>query len=455
MPAGLQLPENLHFHKRVEQLLFEPARQPDLPLLRKLLSVLRYPYALGRDLLRGELNLRAMGLVYTTLLSVVPLIAFAFAVLKGLGMQRDLEPLILEFLNPIGERANELTAQIMEFVDNTRGGVLGSLGLAFLIYTVISTVQKLEESFNFAWHVEQPRSVVRRVSEYLSLMVLGPIFVVVVLGLLGALADTRVSQWLASHEPFGSLLVGLGAAGPYLLVTAVFTFLYIFVPNTRVRFRAALAGGAVAGALWAASGAVFTSLVFASTRLVAVYAGFAIFLATLIWVYISWFILLIGAQLSFYVQNPRYLRAGQREVRLTSRLRERLALSVMYLVGRSFVGGERGWKPRALAARLDVPGSALASVTVSLEQAGLLVATEDERLVPGRALDQIGVPAILAAVRDEQHYESWLLARARTEPDADAVAEAVESAIRERTGGQTLRDLVGRGDEPETVTGDR
>jgi membrane protein len=179
--------------------------------------------------------------------------------------------------------------------------------------------------------------------------------------------------------------------------------------------------------------------------MVAIYAGFAIFLVTLIWVYLSWMILLIGAQLSFYVQNPRYLRAGQAQIRLTSRLRERLALSVMYLVGRSFVDGSQAWNLRDLAEKLEVPGSALTSVTASLEKAGLVLVTEKEQLVPGRALDQIGTHAILTAVRDEQQYESWLLARARTEPDADVIADSVEAAIRERTSGETLRDLVTRG----------
>jgi len=145
------------------------------------------------------------------------------------------------------------------------------------------------------------------------------------------------------------------------------------------------------------------------------------------------------------VQNPRYLRAGQAYIRLTSRLRERLALSVMHLVGRSFLEGSTEWTLRSLAERMDVPGSALTSVTSSLERAGLLLVTESEHLVPGRALDQIGVHAILTAVRDEQQYESWLLARARTEPDADAVADSVEAAIRERTRDETLRDLVTRG----------
>jgi membrane protein len=306
-------------------------------------------------------------------------------------------------------------------------------------------VQKIEESFNFAWHVEQPRSIVRRVSEYLSLMVVGPIFIVVTLGLFGAVENLHFAQWLASHEPFGSMLTGLGRAAPYIVVTAVFSFLYMFIPNTRVHLKAALVGGLVAGVLWGASGALFTRIVVASTRMVAIYAGFAIFLVTLIWVYLSWIILLVGAQLSFYVQNPRYLRAGQAQIRLTSRLRERLALSMMYLVGKSFMAGEPAWTLKALGERLEVPGSALSSVSDSLEKAGLIMATEKEQLVPGRALDQIGVHAILTAVRDEQQYESWLLARARTEPDADAIADAVEASIRERTGNENLRDLLTRG----------
>jgi len=430
--------------RRLERLLFEPERQPPVPALRRLLGLLRYPYAMIRDLLRGDLNLRAMGLVYTTLLSVVPLVAFGFAVLKGLGVHRDLEPLLYEFLRPIGAQSYELTRQIMEFVENTRGGVLGSLGLAFLLYTVVSTVQKVEESFNFAWHVERPRSMMRRVSEYMTLMVVGPILLAVVLGLFGAVADWPFARWLASHEPFGTMLVDLGRATPYLVVTAVFTLLYMFVPNTRVRAGAALVGGISAGLLWAASGAVFTQIVVASTRMVAIYAGFAIFLVTLIWVYLSWTILLIGAQLSFYVQNPRYLRAGQIEVRLTSRLRERLALSVMVLIGRSFMGDAPAWTLKSLAERMEVPSSALATVVDSLEQAGLVLATERDRLVPGRALDQIAVHEVLTAVRDERQYASWLLSWARTEPDADAVADAVEATLREQTQFVTLRDLLSR-----------
>jgi membrane protein len=427
--------------KRAEQLLFE---RHDLPVrpANWLLDLLRYPFALVRDLLTGQLNLRAMGLVYTTLLSLVPLIAFAFAVLKGLGVHRDLEPLVYEFLKPIGERASELTAQMMRFVENVRGGVLGSVGLAFLLYTVVSTIQKLEGAFNFAWHVERPRSLMRRISEYLSLMVIGPVFLVVVFSLFGAIASHESMQWLTRHEPFGTIVRGLGVLGPFLFVTGVFTFLYAFVPNTRVRFRAAVVGGVTAGILWAASGAVFTQIVAASTRMVAIYAGFAIFLVALIWIYLSWLILLIGAQLSFYVQNPRYLRVGQAPIRLTSALRERLAFTVMLLIARRFVAGEPPWEQRQLAEDLEIPGAALGSVVNSLEKAGLLTLTEQEELLPARDLERIALADVLHAVRDERQYETWLLWRARTEPVADAVANSVDSAVRERIAGMTLRELA-------------
>lgn len=430
-------------HERIERLLFDRHYLPVEPA-NWLLDVLRYPFALVRDLLTGELNLRAMGLVYTTLLSLVPLAAFAFAVLKGLGVHRDLEPLIYEFLHPIGERATELTAQFMAFVDNVRGDVLGSVGLAFLLYTVVSTIQKLEEAFNFAWHVERPRSIMRRVSEYLSLMVVGPVFIVVVFSLFGALGSNSTMRWLTRNEPFGTIVRAFGVIGPFLFVTGVFTFLYSFVPNTRVRLKAAFIGGVVAGLLWAGSGALFARVVAASTQMVAIYAGFAIFLATLIWIYLSWLIVLIGAQLSFYVQNPRYLRVGQGHVRLTSALRERLAFTVMLLVARRFVAGEPPCKLRALAEDLEIPGSALAGVTRSLEQSGLLTLTEDEEVVPARDLEGIQLADILNAVRDERQYASWLLWRARTEPAADEVANSVEAGMRERIAGMTLRDLAAR-----------
>ena len=170
-------------------------------------------------------------------------------------------------------------------------------------------------------------------------MILGPILLAVAIGLLGSAEHSPFAQWLQAVAPLAAVLGVLGRIVPYVIVTVVFTFMYSFIPNTHVQFRAALIGGVTAGIIWALVGKVFTAVIVYSSQLVAVYTGFAIVLTTLIWVYLSWLILLIGAQLAFYVQFPQYLRHGQETIELTGIDREQIGLSIMYLIGRDYATG--------------------------------------------------------------------------------------------------------------------
>src|SRR5260370_10727176 len=138
----------------------------------------------------------------------------------------------------------------MQFVANMRGELLGSIGLAFLVYTVITTIQKVETSFNSVWRVGRPRSFGRRFAEYLSVMILGPILLAVAIGLLGTAEQSSFAQRLQAVAPFSVILDVLGQIAPYVIVTAVFTFMYSFIPNTQVQFRAALIGGGTASIIW-------------------------------------------------------------------------------------------------------------------------------------------------------------------------------------------------------------
>jgi membrane protein len=425
---------------RLEQWLFEPPESLIGRPLWKLTRILRYPYALIRDISRGDLTLRAMSLVYTTLLSVVPIIALSFSVLKGLGYHRELEPVLYSFLEPIGDRAYELTAQVMSFVDNVRSGVLGSLGLIFLLYTLISTVEKVEESFNFVWRVEKSRSFGRRFSEYLSVMVVGPAVIVAALGLLATLASTSFMQTLSHYRPFDTILLVLSALAPYLLVSAVFTFMYGFVPNTKVRLRAALIGGVSAGAAWAFSGLVFARFVAGSTNTMVIYAGFAIVIVALIWLYVSWLILLLGAQLAFYVQNPQYLRPGRGVIHLNSSLRERVALSIMYLIVNDYRTAQHRWTTNRIAEHLDLPGAALTPIVDALERRKLLLAAEDDTWVPARDPHAIELNDVLDAVRHDTAGPR--LSRIRDIAPAVEAARIAEQASRESLKGKTVAELV-------------
>ena len=403
--------------------------------------VARYAFALLRDFLRGELSLRAMSLVYTTMIAIVPLLAFSFSVLKALGLHHDLEPLLMGFLTPIGPRASELTQRIVGYVDNVNGSVLASVSVVLLIVSALSMAQKVEASFNFVWRVDRPRSFVRRFSEYLSVMLIGPALMSVAIGFTASLASDAVMGRLEELGRVGHWLAGLSALAPYVLVIATFFFLYVFVPNTRVRLRPALLAGALAGAVWAAIGDLFTSFVVNVSRNEAIYSGFAIVLAAMIWLHLSWLILLLGAQLAFYLQNPDYLRLGQRTEVMSNGLRERLALNTMLLIGRDFEQPGHGWRIESLAARIRIARHLLEPVATSLMRAGLVTRTAEHRLLPARDPRRITVCDILDAVRatdrDPHHApaEDW-------NPTVQRLGDAVEHAIRDALGGRTLAELV-------------
>jgi len=432
----------LRFWSFLDRLFFGPASigpRPPAVLIR----VLRYPFAVLRDLWRGDINLRAMGLVYTTLLSLIPLLAFAFAVLKGFGAHRDLEPIVYEFFRPMGtEGAAEITTRVMQFADRVSSGVVGSVGLALLLWTLLGTIKKVEDSFNFLWRVEQPRSFARRATEYLSLLIIGPILLVGFIGLSHAALGGPLKHitGLPFLQQLHQVLISLS---PYVMVTGFFTVLYMFVPNTRVRFRPALVGALAAGVIWAAVGKMFTALVVFSTRLTIVYAGFAFIVAALLWTYFGWLILLAGTQLSFYIQNPSYLRLGLQELRLSSVEIEQLALKVMFLVARTNMTSGARWTINRLAAELGLPGIAIAQIGATLEKAGLLIVTEDDEFVPGRDIGQIGVQEILEVARNQR--SGHFAPRAVDIPAVDRLSARLDEAWRECCAERTLRDLI---DEP-------
>jgi membrane protein len=420
-------------------------------LLSGSLRVLRYAYAVVRDLARGEINLRAMGLVYTTLLSLIPLLAFSFAILKVFGGHRDLQPIIYEFFRPVGDAAAaELTDRVIHFASRVSSGVVGSVGLALLAWTLVGTIKKVEDSFNFVWHVDQPRSFARRLAEYTTLLIAGPVLLVGFIGLTHAALSSAPVQEVV-RLPLMQRLRGTGiVVAPYAMVTAFFTALYMMIPNTRVHWRAALTGALVGGILWAAVGKMFTALVVYSTRLTIVYAGFAFVVAALLWTYFGWLILLAGAQLSFYVQNPSYLRLGLQPLRLSSVELEQLALKLMYFAGRAHVAGGRRWTVDRLATELGLPGIAVAQMAAALERAGLLMVTEYDEMVPARDIGGIGVCEILDIARNQRSGH----AAPRNVPIApvDRLLAAIEEARRSRCGELTLRNLVEEAPRPALLT---
>jgi membrane protein len=422
----------------LDRALFGPHTLQQNPLA-KLLRALRYPYAIIRDLLDGELTLRATGLVYATMLALIPLIALSFAVLKAFGAHRDMRPFLSEFFRPVGDAGTQIVDRLMDLAENVSGGLVGMVGFALLIWTLVGAVNKIEDSLNYVWRVQRGRSIPRRVVEFAVLVTVGPLVVATVIAF-SELAINSVPSYTFTARAM-QLLTGLA---PYAIVTGLFTALYVLIPNTRVRIMPALIGGLVAGVLWAATGKAFTALVIYTSRLTLVYAGFAIVVALFLWTYLGWLILLAGAQLAFYAQNPNYLRLGHADFELSGNEEERLALDIMARVATEHRAGHPPWTLEKLSRALALPGIAIASMAEHLENAGLLAQADDGKLFPGREISSITLAEVIHTARTRRtgHDPHPRLSA----PGVLRLQAEMERAWREACGQRTLADLIS--DEP-------
>ena len=427
------------FWNLLDRSLFGPHTRGDTPGAA-LLRFLRYPFAIIRDLVGGELNLRATGLVYATLLALIPAVALSFAILKAFGAHRFFEPLILEFFRPLGTTAPEITHRLMQFADNVRGGLVGVLGFALLLWTLVGTVKKIEDSFNFVWRVQRARSLPRRITEYVALLIIGPLVIAAVIAFSKLALDSvanHTPMTIASSAQVVTLAIWLA---PYVIVASLFTAMYLLLPNTKVRLVPALAGAVSAGIVWAAVGKLFTALVIYTSRLTLVYAGFAIVVAVLLWTYLGWLILLAGAQLAFYVQNPNYLRLGHDTLRLSHIEQERLALDVMMRIGQAHHTGSAPWTIDSLSRALALPGIAIADIVEDLELSGLIAQTDENQLFPAREIRGIRLEQIVDSAR--ARGEGRVPHASLSAPAVQRLQESIESAWRKACAGRSLADLV-------------
>lgn len=404
----------------------------------------RYLYALGRDIFDGQISLRAMSLVYTTLLSLVPLLALAFSLLKGLGAHNELEPVLRRFLEPLGPQGDEVARNVVSFVENIKVGVLGFVGVALLLYTVMSMIQKVEDAFNFIWRVEARRRLGQRIGEYLSVLFVGPLAVFLALGATASVMSSSLVASIAKVEPFGLMLYVAGRLLPYAVIVGLFTFLYGFIPNTRVRFGAAFGGGLLAGFLWQSASLAFASFVANSPNYNAIYSGFAIVILLLIWLYVGWLILLIGCQLSYYLQYPERLAPTRIAPQLWGRSAELLGLQVMAMVGRRFLGGEPPVTVDQLQRELAAVPEHVERIVAVLLHHGVLAESGDNRaLLPRRDLDSLTVAQLWQLLREGVNGP----ARGAS-PETLALVESAESGFAQASGRQSVRAWLAAGGQP-------
>jgi len=240
--------------------------------------------------------LRASALTFTTLLSLVPLLALVFSVLKGFGVQNELEPLLLEQLAVGGGAA---VTKIVEYINNTNVARLGSYGLIFLIVTVLTLLSNIEKSFNSVWGVVETRPMLRRFTDYFSVVTIGPLLVVVAISMTSTLKSQQLVITLIKYEYLGEVLLFMFEILPFMVMWLVFAGLYLFMPNVKVSPRAALIGGVFGGTLWQLSQWGYLNFQVGVARYNAIYGTMAALPILMVWIYLSWMIVLLGLEMTY------------------------------------------------------------------------------------------------------------------------------------------------------------
>lgn len=342
-----------------------------------LARALRFPRAVARRFWADGCLLHASALTYTTLLSLVPLLALMFAVLKGLGVQRRLEPLLLSRLSI----DPETTERILIYIDHTNVGTLGALGAAALLVSVISVLGNIEVSFNHIWRVRRGRTWWRQVTDYLSAVLITPVLLCAAVAITSSVQEQSVLRWILQAEYVGPAALWFLSLAPVVLNALALGILYAVIPNRRPHVASIAVAAVAAACAWQLVQLEYVSLQVGVAHYNAIYGAMAQLPVTLVWIYVSWAVVLAGAELAvvceFGAQSAGATAAPHGGA---------VALHVLLRAAERFRTGGGPIAPALVARELRLDRTLVADVADSLQHRGLLVAVEgaDEAYVLAR-----------------------------------------------------------------------
>ena len=319
-------------------------------------------------------ELRASALTFYSLLSIVPVVALAFAVAKGFGVEKVLGEQLMAKMQGQEEVAERIIGFAQSFLENTKGGAIAGVGIVLLFWTVIKVLGNVEKSFNDIWGVKTARAMGRKFADYLSIMMICPVLLIIASSVT-VLLTTQVSAMLERLSFLGYVadaLIWLLKIVPYAVIWLVFTFVYVFMPNTKVELKAALWGGILAGTIYQLVQLAYITFQIGVSNYGAIYGSFAALPLFLVWLQLSWLIVLLGAEISFAHQNVGTYEFEQDCLGVSHSFRRMIALMISSLCVKHFLKAEKPLTAEDLSRELEVPIRLVRSVLAELTEAGLL-----------------------------------------------------------------------------------
>ena len=317
---------------------------------------------------------RASALTFYSLLSVVPVIAMMFGVAKGFGLEKRVETEILTRMQGQDEVAKKIIDFANSLLENASGGFIAGIGVAFLFWTIIKVLGNIEHSFNDIWGVKTPRSIGRKFSDYLSMMLLCP-FLLVMASSATVLISSQVRMIIQKYSIFsalGPVIFLLLRLLPYCTLWITFTFVFIFMPNTKIKLKSGLLAGIVAGTCFQLTQWIYINFQIGAAKYGAIYGSFAALPLFLLWLQISWLVVLFGAELSFAHQNVETYEFEQDCLSASYSFKKQLSLLVTHLLIKNFCKAEPPLDAEKISHTLEIPIRLVRQILFELVESGIL-----------------------------------------------------------------------------------
>ncbi|MBE0470669.1 MAG: YihY/virulence factor BrkB family protein [Methyloprofundus sp.] len=325
------------------------------------------------DFIKDHGSLRASALTLYTLLSIVPVIAMFFGIAKGFGLEKTLEQQLLEQVPDQDTMILQLIEMARNMLDSTKGGVVAGFGVVLLFWTVIKVISNIEESFNHIWNVQKSRSIGRKLSDYLSLMLLAPILIIAASSI-SVFVQTQLTSLISEYALPGTIFALYALSYlPILILWLLFSFLFMFMPNTRVNYSSGMFAGIFSGTLFYIVQSVYVSLQIGVSSYNAIYGSFAALPLFLVWLQITWMVVLFGSELSFFHQNIALYQFNQKFKKLNFNAKNQLALYIMHAIIERFnKTTELPYSTKEITLHLQLPLSISKSLLTELSDCKLL-----------------------------------------------------------------------------------
>ncbi|MCH7920241.1 MAG: YihY family inner membrane protein [Planctomycetes bacterium] len=346
---------------------------------------------------------RAAALTYHSLLSIVPLLAMVFGIAKGFGLEKHVEELVRAGFSDQQEVAQWAIEFAQSLLDSTRGGLVATIGLVFIFWTILKVLGDIENAFNDIWGVKRSRTIGRRFSDYLSVMLVCPILLVLAQSLTVSHLP-ELSQKIADFTGLGHAVLLPLKLLPYVTIWASFIFIFIFMPNTKVTFRAALIGGIIAGTVFQFSQWTYIHFQIGVARSGAIYGSFAALPLFMIWLHISWLIVLFGAEISFAVQNVKIYEFDQDCLEISPSFKRLLSLLITQHIVKQFCAGQGASDATQVSRKLEIPIRLVRKILYELVEAEVLAEVvkpgEDRETgyQPARDVDAVTIKYVVDAL---------------------------------------------------------